>query len=456
MVDWRRLLPAVLAVMLLSGLAPAEDEEIRQRRRKIEVRFASEYIKVAKEARRNRGEDLTRRAYVRAEDLDPGNDDVIDFSLEVKSNPSKPQRRKLEKLERKFAELMTAEAQARLELARWLDDMVFVEESVEETALALRLAPGPVSFDEQGVLSEPKLGNLPTSLSISVFDQYEVVAGKLVKVSDIPEVVPWSEGWKLTTEHFQIETNVSGRLCRTVGRALEAAREIYAEETGFDVTKRISVYILRTRKAYEGYWEKLGREKPHPTNKGKCLGDHCAIDGTQSKEQVISTAIHEVAHGYFNLGHEQATGKEHVAMPTWYAEGLATYCAGYGKGSLSFDRGVVLPRIARDAPLARFQTLVRLHEVRDIEELMRWERGDSLFYYQACAFYWFFKETPDESLKALYRGAVKAMVDAGLTADDHVERGASIFRERMGGDLAMVQEAFLAWVMSLEFEEDQQ
>lgn len=444
--------PYLLALLLLAGPLFADEDEIRERRRKIEVRFARSYMKIAKEAKRNRGADLCARAFLRVEDLDPGNDDSIEFEPEVSGKPNKPQRRKLGKLEKQFADLCLKEARERLKLALWLDDEVWVEEAIDETRQALILAPGPISFNEEGVLSTPKLGRLPTSLSLSVLDEHEVVAGQLVPADEIPEALPWSKGWTLRTEHFLIKTNVSGRLCRTVGRALEAAREIYAEETGFKVEKPISVYILRTRKAYEDYWVKLGKEKPHPTNVGKCYRDHCAIDGTKPSREVVSTAIHEVAHGYFNLGHMKATGKDGVNMPPWFAEGLATYCAGYGKGSLSYDRGVVLPDIARDQPLMRFQQLLKLGEARGLEEFMHHERGDSLFYYQACALYWFFKETGDKDLRLLYRRAVKEMVDAGLDADERVTKGTAIFRRVMGGDLSGVEEEFFAWVRGLEFE----
>ncbi len=445
-------LPFLLALLILCGPTVADEDQIRERRRQIEVKFAAGYMKIAKEAKRNRGLDLCERAFARAEALDPGNDDAIEFEPTVKGRPSRPQRRKLGKLEKRFSDLCLKEAKQRLDLALWLDEEVMIEESVAEAREALTLAPGPISFNEEGVLSTPKLGRLPDSLSISVLDENEVVAGALIPVDQVPEALPWSKGWTLETKHFLIKTNVSGRLCRTVGRALEAAREIYEEETGFEVEERISVYILRTRKAYEDYWVKLGKDKPGPGNVGRCFRDHCAIDGTRPTREVVSTAIHEVAHGYFNLGHMKVTGRDGVNMPPWFAEGLATYCAGYGKDSLSFDRGVVLPRVGRDGPLKRFQTLLKLGQARDLEDFMHHEEGDSLFYYQACAFYWFFKETGNRNLKTLYRRAVKEMVDAALDGDERVTGGTAIFRRVMGGDLSAVQEEFFAWVRGLTFE----
>lgn len=445
-------LPFLLALLILCGPAIADEDEIRDRRRQIEVKFAASYMKIAKEAKRNCGLELCERAFARVEALDPGNDDSIEFEPTVKGKASKPQRRKLEKLEKQFTDLRLKEARQRLELALWLDEEVEIEESLAEAREALNLAPGPIRFDEEGVLSTPKLGRLPCALSISLLDENEVVDGSLIPVDQVPEALPWSRGWTLKTKHFLIKTNVSGRICRTVGRALEAAREIYEEETGFKVEQPISIYILRTRQAYEDYWVKLGHEKPHPGNTGRCYRDHCAIDGTRSTLEIVSTAIHEVAHGYFNLGHMQTTGQDGVNMPPWFAEGLATYCAGYGKDSLSFDRGVVLPRAGRDGPLKRFQTLLKLGQARDLEDFMHHEEGDSLFYYQACAFYWFFKETKDRDLQALYHRAVKEMVDAALDGDERVTGGTAIFRRAMGGDLSELQEEFFAWVRGLSFE----
>ena len=183
----------LVALLLLVGSSIAEDEEIRQRRRKIEVRFAANYMKLAKEAKRNRGADLCVRAFERVEALDPGNDDAITFEPTVKGKPNKPQRRKLGKLERQFAELRLKEARERLKFALWLDSDVWIEESVVEAHQALILSRGPISFDEEGTLSTPGLGRLPASLSLSVLDEYEVVAGRLVPEDEIPEALPWSK-----------------------------------------------------------------------------------------------------------------------------------------------------------------------------------------------------------------------------------------------------------------------
>ena len=43
---------------------------------------------------------------------------------------------------------------------------------------------------------------------------------------------------------------------------------------------------------------------------------------------VIAIVFHEVAHGYYHLGHAAAAGEEGVNMPVWFAEGFATYFDG--------------------------------------------------------------------------------------------------------------------------------
>ena len=81
-------------------------------------------------------------------------------------------------------------------------------------------------------LSSEDLGALPKSLSLSIYTTHDVFGGALVPLDSIPETIAWKDGWRLATEHSDISTNVSGDLCRTLGRALEAAREIFLREIG--------------------------------------------------------------------------------------------------------------------------------------------------------------------------------------------------------------------------------
>jgi hypothetical protein len=441
-----------LLALLATGAARAEvPEEVRVRRRAIEVKFAKLYMEVAKDARKARDEEAAGEAFARAGELDPGNRDVLKFEEGDGNGKAHPDARRAEQVKKRLAALHTEEAKARLELARWCDDEAWVDSSVEEAREALRLCPGPIGFDAEGVLSEPVLGQLPRSLSISVLDGHEVFKGRLVPRSEVPSPLAWADGWSLSTEHFLIRTNVSGRICRTMGRTLEAARVVYREETGFDVAARITVYVVATRSAYEEYHVKLGKEKPDRDNIGKCWRDFCVVDGSRSTEAVIAVAVHEVAHGYLNLGVEALSGKKDAGVPTWLTEGFATFCAGYGRDSNAVDAGVVDPRKARDPSLERFQELIRVRENRPLQEFLPMDSCDSIFYYQAFAFWWFLREGASEEVRARWRRAWDRICRAGLT-EAPTALGNEIFIEEMG-DLPGLDAAFLEWVTSLELGE---
>jgi len=297
---------------------------------------------------------------------------------------------------------------------------------VDQFCAACALVPGTFSFDEQGVITSSLLGAVSKSLSLTILEDWEVFRGSVVSRKDLPESVPWKDAWRIETKHFAIVTNVSGDLCRTLGRALEAAREIYREETGYDVAARITVHVPATRKKYVGLWLEQNRPAPEPTNLGKCYRDYCAVDGSKPTREVISVALHEVAHGYLNLGLEAESGRRGTTMPPWYHEGLATYCAGYGKDSLSWRRGVVLPEIAKAAPLGAFREIVTKGEAIPLEKFLGAEPGGTAYYLQACAFFWFFHDTEDADLRARFADAVKALRKARLT-EDRIERGREIF-----------------------------
>jgi hypothetical protein len=435
---------AIAVLLLLTTAASGADEDYAGRRGGLEQEFAPRYMDIAEHAKRYHARELTERAYRRAEALAPGLDAVITFDPEVEGRPRHLDARRVEKLAAELADLESREAKAHLALARWCNDEALLDESVREAVAALTLAPGPVAFDEEGVLREPLLGRLPLDLSLSVLDEHEVYAGRLVPREAVPGRIPWGKGWSLSTRHYDLKSNVSGRLVRVVGRALEAARAIYSEMTGFDVKRRITVYVVANRKQYERLWAGLGKEAPAADNVGKCYRDFCGVDGSHPEREVVSVAIHEVAHGYLNLGLEALTGTRGATMPTWYHEGLATYCAGYGPDSLSFDRGVVRPGIAKERPLARFRQLLAAGEARPLKEFLKIEEGDSAFYYQAFAFFWFWYEVEDPELKAGFRRAVAAMEKAALGKDRNA-RGYEIFVREIGVPLPKIQEGFFAW-----------
>lgn len=436
---------AFLLLLLALALTVLAGDEVRDRRRVLELAFAPRYMEIAAEAKRAGCAEVVEKAYGRADFLDPGDDAVITFDPEIDFAPGAGHRRRWPALRRQLADLRLEEARARLGLAEWCDDECLVAEALAETLEALALDPGPLAFDEEGVLRSPGLGELPLALSLAVLVDHEVYRERLVRREDLPSKIRWSEGWTLDTAHFHLETNHSGQILRTVGRALEAAREVYAEETGFDVEEKITVYILAERSAYEAFLAKMGEEPPEDSNIGKCKRDLCAVDGSRPIREVVSVCIHEVAHGYFNLGHEALTGTRGVAMPTWYAEGLATYCAGYGKGSLSWNRGEVDPAIARDPPIRRFQELVRVGQAMPLGEFLMVAKGNSTFYYQAYAFYWFLRETRPEA----FRKAVDRLAREALTEKD-VGNSAAIFVEELAVDPDELQQAFLAWVAAQE------
>lgn len=441
------------ALLLLVLGSAGVGGEVRDRRREIEREFAPRYMDVAEAAKKHRGAALVREAFARAEELAPGDERVIAFDPAVDGTPRSYDRRRLAALEADFRETKTDEARARFALALWCDEEAWIDASVEEAARALRLAPGPVAFDVAGTLSEPVLGELPLALSLSVLDAFEVWQGKLVARPEMPDRIPWEKGFRLETAHFDVRTNVSGRICRLVARALEAAREIYADVTGLEVQKRITVWIVATRGQYVSLMTKLEGEPPAESNIGKCLRDFCGVDGSRSDDEIVGVAIHEVAHGYLNLGIEKRTGVEHTTMPPWYHEGFATYCAGYGKGSLSYDRGVVLPRIARDRPLAHFREMVLAGKSLPLRDFLDAEELDSEYYYQAMAFFWFLDEMEEGELRSAYRRAIAAMEKAGLDGKDRITRGNAIFEKEIGIPLEDLESRFLAWARALAFED---
>jgi hypothetical protein len=83
-----------------------------------------------------------------------------------------------------------------------------------------------------------------------------------------------------------------------------------------------------------------------------------------------------------------------------------------------------------------------------MEKFLNVAEGNSTFYFQACAFFWFFDETEDAELKAAFARAVEAMNDAAL-GEDRVVRGNEIFLREIGIPLEELEAKFHAWVKSL-------
>lgn len=442
-----RFAATAVLLLLLTAAVRADEAEYRMRRVGLDERFAAAYMEIAAGARKLRAADLAEEAFRIAEKLDPVNEAVMTFDPDVQGEPKKSSEKRIGMLREDFARTRVEEAKERIALALWCDEEALPEQAQVEACAALRTLPGPVSFDERGTLSTPRVGELPTSLSIAVLEEHDVYRGRLVPLADLPEKIAWEEGWLLETKHFLIQTNVSGKLCRRVGRVLESAREVYRRESGFDVAAKITVFIVAERKAYEELWVAMDRPRPKKSNEGKCVGDFCGVDGSKPEERILTTAIHEVAHGYYNLGHAAAVRKRPVEMPVWFKEGFATFCAGYGSGSLSWEDGIVLPEIAKEKPLARFKEMVEVRSYRHLGKFLEMGSEDSAFYLQAYAFYWFMKEVEDPDLRDRLRTGVAKMVGAAIGGEDAAGRLNEIFLGEIG-DLDALERKFLDWVLA--------
>jgi len=201
-------------------------------------------------------------------------------------------------------------------------------EAEAETALALRpdhapahAARGHVRF-LRGEL-ELALADLELAVALDPWD--DETRARRRNVAHVVRGPGWSRAFRVETEHYVVETNITADRCEEYARELEAIRGYYAQRFGLDPAgappRKAKVLIFDTREGFHGYAELTTDDRvesllgAYLPRYGQLVLYEDRADATRAETRRV--LYHEAFHQFIDPFVPD--------MPYWLNEGLAEY-----------------------------------------------------------------------------------------------------------------------------------
>ncbi|MDQ7780160.1 MAG: tetratricopeptide repeat protein [Planctomycetota bacterium] len=218
----------------------------------------------------------------------------------------------------------------------------------------------------------------------------------------------WESGWEKETAHFFIKTDKSEDFATRLAELGEVA---YAEFEKFFGARskgspRLKLYAFADFEDYQKYCKDLKQDdklaaagfapsEPHTA----CGWDKCTDD-----MMFLQTMVHEATHLYF-------AEKYPVQIPSWLAEGMATYFEGFKRenGAWKFDH-VSRMRLTFMMTAIGERKFIPLDEFlsADAGQLINSDSSKALvFYSQAWAVFYFFNNTANQGYRDRFQAVFK-------------------------------------------------
>lgn len=251
----------------------------------------------------------------------------------------------------------------------------------------------------------------------------------------------WANAFEQETEHFKIRTNVSEGFAKDLAAVVEVGYgELKRFYDGREPTRGAEKMTLFAFRTYEDYRRHCVEHKAEAelNAAGFASSDSMVVVGwnkTGNLAHLLQTMVHEAAHLYF-FRICNAT-----AIPSWHAEGMATYFEGFkGAGaSWKFDF-ISETRLAFAREAMRAKRHIPLAEVLTSDALTLINSDAvkaNLFYSQCWAINYFLSQTDN----AAYRDAYKAYRTA-------VEGGSADLLSKYIPDLAKLERDWIVFITS--------
>lgn len=236
------------------------------------------------------------------------------------------------------------------------------------------------------------------------------------------------------TAHWLLKVDHGERFADKMAVSLESAYAAFEAHFGQKPTGTAPMVVkgFRRYEDYRAYCQKVGATR-HLAAAGFCPSEPrtcCGWDSLGNANELARTLVHEACHLY----HLEAVNR---AVPSWVAEGMATYFEGYeadGKGALRFHH----------KPAARMQSLkailgtsqaIGLAEMATLDagELIGSDARKAVAFYASCwGWYYFFHHHPHEPWR---KGYAKYVAQATRGAVPDLEK-------LLGTKLEVVQAEF--------------
>ncbi|MBI4616065.1 MAG: FHA domain-containing protein [Planctomycetes bacterium] len=285
---------------------------------------------------------------------------------------------------------------------------------------------------------------------------YLSVGGKFYAADKAREMrSEWANAWTLTTEHFDLRTNMPDDFATEWADFMEAAWRAYIDYFGVEIENRLELFAFRTYDDYRNYCQETGNVGNLKAGgfADPALGRGVGWKSGRDMGSLFFTMIHEGAHLYHFYAFKTPV------VPSWYAEGTATQFEGYqwdsGARTLTVDyvsRSRLAP-VKGDVLAGRAMQLADFVRANAPESINEGPAKAAAFYATAWAFKNFLDHSTDPVVRRMADefslemegGEFRALKLVGVPAP-----GDSPLERVFGADLAWLQARFEDYVKGIK------
>ncbi len=274
---------------------------------------------------------------------------------------------------------------------------------------------------------------------------YQQYKGKWYTKKELQELRQnWDDAWTLSTQHYELSSNISEEFLKELGTILEASYVEYAQFFGERFKSRSTLYAFRTFEDYRRFCIESGNPSLVRAGGFATKQDNRAVGWKRfDNDQLLSTMIHEGAHLYMYNAHPN------TSTPSWMAEGIATQFEGYewdGKKLIMHHRSPNrLPWVKRKFLEGNTFTIEELIQGQALQLINQDIDQAATFYAQSWALYYYMKHIPNKQYRDNFDKFVSTIHRGGQQG-----RESTIFMNYFGRDIDKLNIAWKKYILDLK------
>lgn len=256
----------------------------------------------------------------------------------------------------------------------------------------------------------------------------------------------WEDAWTLSTDHYDIKSNISEEFLQEFGGLMEKAYQTYKTFFGnVEAKKRMTLYAFKGYEDYRKFCIEIGQQNSLRAGGFAISSMNVGVGWRRNKNsELINTMIHEGGHLYqFNVYPRSSS-------PSWLSEATATQFEGYTWNKetkellFNFVSRQRLSWIKRNILKKDYFSIPDLIQGRAINFINSDPQKAMTFYSQNWALYYFFTHTKEEIYRTKFQEFLKR-VHSGLIRGGE----ATLFLQLFDGELDKIETLWTKLISSL-------
>lgn len=276
---------------------------------------------------------------------------------------------------------------------------------------------------------------------------YVKYKGKWHSKAEINEIRSnWEDAWTMSTEHYEIRTNISEEFLNEFASIMEQSYAVYKKFFGdIDARRRMTLFAFKGYEDYRKFCIDTGQQNSLRAGGFAHPGMNVGVGWKRnSNAQLLNTMIHEGGHLF------QFNAYPRSSSPSWLSEAIATQFEGFTwnrqtkKLSFDFVSQQRLSWIKRNILRKDYFSIPDLIQGRAIEFINSDPQKAMTFYSQNWALYYYLTHTKVEKYRVAFQKFLQQVHGGGVRG-----REATIFLQTFEGELDNIEKLWTTFISGL-------